>query len=264
MALVPSVPLQRLTWTPVAVLDQNGRSMVDAARLRTSAVRFIDNRADGRSVCRSYVADSLRSGLALTVFNIDGAKAPCRKKLQKGQDVSQQGVEDLFLKGLEATSAAALRGDELELLDAAGTPIMRLHPQPEFVGVTWELVLMDKAPNSKKEKLRPPDVAVDEPITATFETIGVVQGSTGKNRYLADYDTRRAATIDITDLAIEGRKCRGKVRSAFPRCEQEAAFIKLLESADGFYVAPEGLSLLHGSRKILEFRPLGQAAPPTS
>lgn len=249
MALVPVIPLADRTWTPVEVLDESGTSLVDAVRLRTSAVRFGDARADGRTICRSYVADSLRSGLALTVFNVKGDKAPCRRRLQKNQTVSQAGVEQLFLQRLENTSSLALRGSELELMNASGTPIMRLHPQPEFVGVPWKVVRMDVAPNASKERLRAPKGT--EPLTATFETIDVVQGFTGKNGYIAYYNTPRAATISITDLEVDGRKCSGK-RARNPLCRQEAAFIKLLESADSFYVAPEGMTLLRGSRKIME------------
>jgi heat shock protein HslJ len=251
MALEPSIPLGQRTWTPIAVLDEDGKSLVDPVRLRTSAVRFANNRADGRTVCRSYAASSLRSGLALTVFDVNGVKAPgCRKKTRGRQTVSKAGVERLFLERLERASSHALRGSELELMDASGTPIMRLLPQPALRGVSWALTAMDTAPKAPVERLKPPQGA--EPITATFESIDVVQGQTGKNAYDGFYSTPRASIMEITEIKTDGNRCNGR-KARLPLCVQEAAFIAILQSADGYVVASDGLSLLKGSRKLAEF-----------
>ena len=255
MALTPAIPLGDLTWTPIAVLDENGESLVEQARLRTSAVRFAGDRSDGRSVCRAFDAHSLRSGLALTVFDIEETAGRCKTRVQGGFSISQDAVRSLFLDSLAKASSHALRGAELELMDANGQPIMRLLAQPELVRVRWVLTAIYTTKGGREVPLPPQG---NSPLTATFETGlgvikgGVIQGETGKNSYIADYVTPRASVMDISNVETIGRKCNGR-KARLPLCVQEATFISLLEAADGYVVAPEGLSLLKGSRKLLEF-----------
>jgi hypothetical protein len=97
-------------------------------------------------------------------------------------------------------------------------------------------------------------------IFEDVETIGVVQGSTGVNDYIANYATPGAAQIRITDASPFLEICsRGKAGT--PACVQETAFLELLQSADSFIVRPEDLRLFRGTRLVLSFLP-EQAAPP--
>ena len=256
MALVPAIDLGRRTWTPTEVLDDQGNVIVGPNRLNTSAVRFAGTVADGRGICRAFKGGSLRSGLAISAFDLERADGRCSKASKDGT-VSNQEVEDAFLGALERASSHALRGSELELMDVEGRPVLRLVPQSELVGPTWVVAELDVAPNARKQKLRPPQG--EAALTATFEDIGIIQGETGSNDYIADYVTPGAAQIEISGADAFGRACGGK-KASTPPCVQEAAFLSLLESADSFIVRPEDLRLFRGTRPIIRFVP-AQALP---
>jgi len=256
MALVPAIDLGRRTWTPVEILDAGGKVVFGTDRLNTSAVRFAGNIVDGRSICRGFKGGSLRSGLALSVFDLRPIGGSCGKA-RKSQTASSQEVEDAFFGGLLSVASHALRGSELELLDVEGHPVMRLAPQSELVGPTWVVAQLDVAPRAAKQRFKAP--IGDIPLTATFEDIGVIQGQTGANEFIADYATPGAAQIEISGTTAFGRACDGK-KASTPLCKQEAAFLDLLESADSFIVRPEDLRLFKGTRPIVRFVP-AQALP---
>jgi hypothetical protein len=142
-------------------------------------------------------------------------------------------------------------------MDVEGRPVMRLTPQSELVGPTWVVAQLDITPGARKQRLKPPKGEV--PLTATFEDIGVIQGETGLNDYIADYTTPGAAQIEITDPSTFGRACGGK-RAETASCKQEEAFLSLLQAADSFIVRPEDLRLFTGTRPVLRFVP-AQAVP---
>jgi heat shock protein HslJ len=251
MTLVPAISLGRRTWTPIQILDTAGESLVRTDRLANSSIRFSNQVAAGRTICRNYKAGSLRSGLALTVYDIDVdfASGKCRKKARPSEAISQQAVERIWVETLAGVASHALRGSELELMNANGVPVVRLIPQPEFAGVPWALTEMPDA-RGKLESLEK-----GSQITATFEDgIGVVQGDTGKNPYFANFSTPSASTIDINDFLVTGSKCEGARRSRLPLCKQEQRYKKALVSADSFVVSDRGLELRKGSKRILAFQ----------
>lgn len=256
LALVPAIDLGRRTWTPTEVLDVDGDVIFGSDRLNTSAVRFAGSIADGRSICRGFKGGSLRSGLAISAFDLKPTGGNCSTASRDGIP-SNQEVEDAFLGALERASSHALRGSELELMDVEGRPVLRLAPQSELVGPTWVVAQLDVTPKARKQKLRPPQG--DALLTATFEDIGIIQGETGVNDYIADYATPGAAQIEISGADAFGRACGGK-KASTPPCVQEAAFLSLLESADSFIVRPEDLRLFRGTRPIIRFVP-AQALP---
>jgi heat shock protein HslJ len=262
MAFVPAIDLGGRTWTPTAILNDDGEVQGGiSGRLNTSAVRFAGNSADGRSFCRGFDGRSLRSGLALNVSNVLPDRDSACPKPNPDDQVTSQDVENAFLRALEKAASHALRGDELELMDVEGRPVLRLVPQSELVGPTWVLSRMDVDPDARKQRLRAP--IGEAPLTAIFEdveTIGVIQGSTGVNDYIANYATPAAAQIRITDTSPFGRACSG-ARAAKAACVQETAFLDLLRSADSFIVRDEDLRLFRGTRLVLSFLP-EQAAPP--
>lgn len=270
MALVPEITLQANTrWTPTSIPGPDGRSIVNPDRLVTSSLRVAPGpggtagRADGRSYCRAYDARSLRSGLAVSIFRLTPDQdAPCpdtvgRRGRQNPDRETPLELEDAFLNALEQAASHALRGSELELMDAEGRPVMRLVPQPELVGVPWVLETIDRTPGRQNPRLRPP--SANAVITATFESIDVVQGETGAglDTYSAFYNRPGASTIEITDIDVTGRACNNSTKRQKARCRQERAFINLLGQADGFIVLPEpdGLRLLRGDRTVMTFRP---------
>jgi heat shock protein HslJ len=257
LALLPAIDLGRRTWTPIQVLDADGTVLFGSDRLNTSAVRFAGGVTDGRSICRGFKGNSLRSGLAISAFDLETLRGACGNA-RSGDVAPAQAVEDAFLAALEAASSHALRGDQLELMDVEGRPVMRLVPQSELVGPTWVVAQLDVTPNARKQRFKAPTGEL--PLTATFEDIGVIQGETGANAYIADYVTPGAAQIEISGADAFGRACSGR-RAGQPLCKQEASFLSLLESADSFIVRPEDLRLFRGTRPIVRFVPAQLAAP---
>jgi heat shock protein HslJ len=257
LALTPAIDLGRRTWTPVEIIDINGDVVVGADRLNTSAVRFARDDADGRTICRGFNADSLRSGLALSTFNVELAGKRCPGSKKKALPL--QEIENAFVEALQQASSHALRGSELELMDVQGRPLMRLTPQAELVGPSWVLTKMDVRPNARRSRIR--DVTGVTPITATFEDIDVVIGETGaadrsgENTYVASYRTPRAAQITIWDATVDGRACSTRKRRGTAMCKQQAAFLNLLQSVDSYIVRDRDLRLFKGTRAVLFFVP---------
>lgn len=251
MALVPAIDLGRRTWTPTELLGSDGTVIFGSDRLNTSAVRFAGDVADGRTICRGFKGGSLRSGLALSAFDLEPSRGTCGKSTSSDL-APQQDVEDAFLAALESASSHALRGSELELMDVEGRPVLRLVPQSELVGPTWMVAQLDVAPKSAKARLADPKG--ESQLTATFEEIGIIQGETGMNDFIADYTTPGAAQIEITDIDAFGRACGGQ-RAGTPLCVQESAYLSLLASADSFIVRLEDLRLFKGIRPVLRFVP---------
>jgi heat shock protein HslJ len=261
MALVPAIDLGRRTWTPTEVLDANGKVVFGPDRLLTSAVRFSgsgDKGFDGRSICGGFQGGSVRSGLALSTYNLTSTGRACPKP--KGDQAGQQDVENAWLDALARTASHALRGDELQLLDVDGKPVMQLVPQAELVGPTWVLAEMDITAGAPKQKLRPPTGT--EQLTASFSDVdtGFILGETGVATYSGVYSTPGAGQITISGLETFGG-C-SKRSAAKPACKQQALFLDLLQAADGFVVEPTQLRLFDTQRPVplLRFVP-SQAVP---
>jgi heat shock protein HslJ len=256
MALVPAIDLGRRTWTPTEVLDSSGKVVFGADRLFTSAVRFSGDRFDGRSICRGFQGGSVRSGLALSTYDLKATSGACPKTKGDAQ-ASQQAVEDAWLDALARTASHALRGDELQLLDVDGNPVMQLVPQAELVGPTWVLAEMDIAPGGPKQKMRAPTGT--EPLTAIFEDVetGFIQGETGVTSYFGDYKTPGAGQIEVSNVDTFGGCSKA---AAKPGCKQQTLFLDQLQAADGFVVEPSQLRLFEGQRLLLRFVP-SQAVP---
>jgi heat shock protein HslJ len=258
MALVPAIDLGARTWTPLQILDADGEVILGEERLNTSAVRFAGGSkgdrgvADGRSFCSVFRGGSVRSGLALSAFDLEPTGGACPAPI-KGEAISPQDTEDAFLDGLQRTASHALRGDELELMDVDGLPVMRLEPQAELVGPTWVVEALDISPQGRKQKFKEPVLGAR--LTAVFEDIeaGFVQGETGKNDYFATYETPGASQIRISGADPIVPSC--KRQATKPLCKQETLFLQLLESADTFIVRSEDLRLFVGTRPILRFVP---------
>jgi heat shock protein HslJ len=262
MALVPAIDLGRRTWTPTEVLGEDGKAVIGADRLVTSAVRFSGSKADGRSICRGFEADSVRAGLALSVFPPTFPSGVVCPKPKPGEEkMSNQEVEDAYLGALQRAASHALRGDDLELLDVEGAPVMRLVPQAELVGPTWVLTELDITPTAGKSKLRPPSGS--EPLTAIFDDaeFGFVTGQTGVTDYFGNYATPGAGQISISSIETFGG-CSRRALSK-PPCQQQELFLELLQSADSFIVEPDRLRLFKGTRPVLSFAP-SQTLPETA
>ncbi len=258
LALTPDIDLQRRTWTPIAVYGDDGEVAWGPELLETSAVKFSDDSAAGRSACRAFEADSLRSGLALSVSGTEMIGPKCPKSSDESNPRLFVELERAYIRALGAVSSHALRGSELELKDVEGNTLMRLLPQAELVGPTWVVHRLAYTPNRADPSLKRPIRGTA--ITADFADLGVVTGDTGaddgssSNTYDAFYRSPKATRISITQVSVSGRACDGKKRRS-KTCRQQARYLQLLQLADGYIVKGSELRLLKGSNAIVVFRP---------
>lgn len=258
LALEPELDVGARTWTPTAVYDETGAQQFGTSNeLTTSAIQFRGGDYEGRSICRTFTGNALRSGLAVSVGRPTFRDPPkaCRGKVKAGQ---LDQIEGAFITALEGAASLSLRGDQLTMTDVNGVVRAVLQPQPPLTDTTWAVFRMYNG----KRLVEPPS---DVPMTATFvdidaAPIGTVGGNTGvsnrdENEYFGTYQTPAATRIEIGQLDVIGKGCEGKNRKT-PACKSETRFLKLLQQANGYIVRDEDLKFYKDRRNILVLRPL--------
>ncbi len=256
LALEPELDVAGKTWTPTVIFDKSGKQTYGQGNeLSTSLVQFIGGRYEGRSICRPFRGSTTRSGLAVAIGKpefVGTFEDNCEG--QTGTGLRLGDIETGFIEALEDTSSYSLRGSELTLTDVNGVSRAVLEPQPPLTGTTWVVSKLRKG----KKLVKP---AGDAPITATFEDVdatrvGVVEGKTGvfnnidENEYVGLFETPLASIIDIGQLDVEGKGCRGS-KAKTNACKDQRRFIDLLEQADGYVVREEDLKLFKNPRQNL-------------
>jgi heat shock protein HslJ len=246
LAFVPDIRLGQRTWTPTEVMNGDGEVVLDDEALASSSIRFGNAGVDGRTLCRRYSGESLRSGLALTVFELAPVKGSCRAA----------DDEAAYLGALRGVASHALRGSELQLLDKDGEPVVRLQEQAPLLGVDWQLSRIDMAARGQKVKRRAP--VSETPLRATFVEDGVLVGTTGVNSFDATYEAGGSA-IDITAPQTSGAACRTRAARRSAGCRLEVRYLDFLDRVDQYVVSEDRLVLLAASRPLLEFVPAQDA-----
>jgi hypothetical protein len=222
------------------VLDPDGGVLLDEGKLVASSILLRSDRVEGRSPCRLFEGDSLRAGLALSLFDLEadgGCKLP--------------DDEDAYLTALGDVASHALRGGSLELLDEEGAPVMKLQLQPVLANVDWQLMKIVGQGKGKRVKLVPVDS--ENPLSATFSESGVVFGDTGVTTFNALYDAG-GSQIEITSPTPSGQTCQGRNRNKAD-CRLQATYLDLLAEADQYIVKEDLLRLYVGTKALLEFVP---------
>lgn len=255
LALEPEIDVAGRTWTPTAIYNLGGKQVYGKGNeLSTSLVQFIGGRVEGRSICRPFSANTVRSGLAVAIGKPTFIGGPDQCAGETGTSLRLQDIENGFITALEETSSYSLRGSQLTLTDENGVTRAVLEPQPPLTGTTWVATKMRKG-----KKLVAPEG--DVPITATFEDqdatrVGVVEGKTGvynnidENEFYGLFETPVASVIEVYQIDGDGKGCRGS-KAKTDACKDEAQFLKLLELADGYVVRDEDLKLFKNPRQNL-------------
>ncbi len=127
----PSVPGRQRRSTTRPGQQQFG----SGTELTTSAVQFIGGKLEGRSICRPFTGNALRSGLAVSIGGIQFFDEYCKGKVGAG---TLGDIEAAFVDALEDAASYALRGDELAITDVNGITRAVLEPQPPLTGTTWQ------------------------------------------------------------------------------------------------------------------------------
>jgi heat shock protein HslJ len=237
LSLTPTVPLGERNWIPTELLGAEGEVLASGEALATSVIHLTEGTADGRTPCGPFTATALRSGLAVSVFDLKKPKGSCKART----------VEKLYLTALAEVASQALRGSRLELLDKDGETLVRLVPQPDLVGPQWVLTHLDVANPRQAPRLEPP--LEGTVLTSTFDEDGFVSGSTGCNDYGAGYvaSAGSATSLSIAEYLQDPKSCRTQV------ARQEALFAQRLREADGFLIVGDQLRLLRGTRVIAQY-----------
>ena len=246
LAWAPDIPLSLNAWTPTQVLGPDGETVFGPEVLQTSSLSFLANRVAGRTPCRIFDGGSQRSGLALSIFDVKRIKGTC----------TQKKPENAYVAALQRVASHALRGSTLELLDNEGTPVIRLEPQPDVLGVRWQVTAIDQSGGAGKARLA---ATRDPRPTVAFEGPSAV-GSTGRNRFSAFYDLV-GPRLAVDPPLLSGKPC-SRAKAGKPSCRQEQQFLQLLTDdgvgADSYIALPGRLQLVRGSRILMELAPTGE------
>ncbi len=193
-----------------------------------TAVFGEDGRLSGSAGCNSYSAAYQVDADRLAVEEAVTTLMAC---------LEPEGVMDqeaAYLAALVQAASFQITGDQLEVADADGQPLLRyllLQPTP-LVGTVWLL----SAYNNGSEALVTPVAGTE--LTAVFGDNGIVSGSAGCNRYTAPY------ALDGNALTL-GVPATTRMMCAEPEgvMAQEQAYLAVLPTAVGFAVEGDSLVL---------------------
>ena len=253
LAFSPDLELDARIWTPTVIFDSAGNVLREGQTLSTSAIQLQAKNADGRTICRPYTADDIRSGLALNiVFNAESFEIGSCKAPKKPGKVDKSAVEEDYVQALKATASHALRGTELEFKDVDGNTLMLLEPQADLIGPTWQVQWLGR--DRQKVTGLPPTVTFNESFLVSGDT-GVMRPDTGfVNAFVAQFSMPAATRIDITTIEAD-RYCANKKRAKTEACQQEKRFLDLLGQAESYIARDQDLRLLRGTDVIMQLVP---------
>ncbi|GAB7015541.1 hypothetical protein JCM10550A_09080 [Methanogenium cariaci] len=196
-----------------------------------------EGRIAGSAGVNRYFASYEADGDALT-FGVAGSTMMAGPE----EAMIQEGI---YLKLLNETATFSGVGDDLKLFDADGTVLlvfkMAVPPAPEpLTGTTWELTSY----NNGNEAIV--SVIAGTEITLTFDEEGGIAGSAGCNNYFASYETDGNALIF------------GMIGATKMFCDepegtmaQESTYLKLLNTAAGYQIEGDTLTVQDSSEKII-------------
>jgi heat shock protein HslJ len=210
--------LEGVPWLVTGGIDVEGRQ-----RARPSA-SFEEGRVTGSTGCNEYGAPYTADGSALEIGELMMTLIGCQGLAGR--------VETAFVAALERVAAWRVEEQELVLLDADDTDLLRFEAATP-VGV-W-----DATGFLRGDALVSPIAGTE--ITAAFSRGGDLTGSAGCNPYATTY-TAEGGALEIAEISVTEIACPDPEGVM----EQESAFLDALASATGFRVDGETLQLLRG------------------
>ncbi len=218
--------LENMTWQLVSYQATDG-SIVEAFGERPATFQFKDGRVTGTTGCNRFFSGYSREGDQLAISPGGSTLMACINEALAAQ-------ESAILTGLPQVASYTQTGDQLLLVDRAGTPLFTLTPQPTaaLTGTEWTLTVY----NNGRGGLTTP--ILDTTITATFDPAVGLVGSAGCNRYRANFETDDDS-LTIGPAASTRRFC------AVPEgiMEQETTFLNLLEDVATYTISGDQLDL---------------------
>jgi heat shock protein HslJ len=231
-------PLEGIEWRLTHHVGSEGELVAVVEDVLATAT-FVDGSVAGSTGCNRYHAAYGVDGSRMSVGTIAMTMMAC--------DPERSAVERAFTSALEAAVAFAIAGDRLDLADANGRVVLRLHAVPALVlgGSRWIATMINNGRGGVASLVE------GSVATAEFGTDGRVSGSGGCNRYSGEY------TLEGDDLAI-GPLAATRMACLEPEGigEQEAAYFAALARVASWSFQEERLQLRAADGALqVEFRP---------
>ena len=183
---------------------------------------FEKGTVSGSAGCNRFTGPYTVDGEALDVGLIATTNMACAPPLD--------AVERAYLAALDRVSAWRSGSGGLQLLDAAGTELLRY--EAASIAGEWEVTAFLRGAGFSTP-------VAGTLITATFAADGTLSGSGGCNNYTTTYTANRGV-MTITAPASTRKLCP----SPDEVMEQEAAFLAVLPTAASYELAGTSLNLL--------------------
>jgi heat shock protein HslJ len=247
-ATVPAGPhaggLDGQLWSLDSMVNSSG---VMAALVPGSQItaEFKDSQLGGRSGCNNYFASYQVNGNAIQISGAGGTEMFCAEP----EGVMDQ--EAAYLKTLSLAASYQISGGKLQIADASGKPILIYSGvQPAtLTGVTWIMTSYNNGTGAVVSALP------GAKVTAIFEDDGNLGGSAGCNSYSAAYKLD-GQSLTIDQAATTLMACSEPAGIM----DQEAAYLKALESVASFELKGDRLILYTASRAIAAEFSLSESA----
>ncbi len=223
-AAAQSLPgLEGVQWTLVSYLDKTGNVAQVLPRTRITA-DFKDGRVSGSGGCNTYSAPYKAEDGKLTIGMAVSTMMMC------SQPIMDQ--ESAYLKSLRTAASYKIEGDRLTISDAQGATVLTFQvekPGP-LIGGTWLMTAYNNGKGGFQSAM------ADIKVTAVFDEKGKLTGNGGCNTYSAPY------TVDGNKIRI-GPVASTRMACPQPVMDQEAAYLKALESAVTYKIDGDKLSM---------------------
>ena len=224
-------PLEGTAWKLISYTPAGKTAQLNAAGLVT--LMFEPNGdLSGSTGINTYEATWKMSGKTLDISQ------PAITKMVGPQFMEDQESDYLSLMG--SVAGFTLSAGQLDLIDAAGAPIMSF--EPIIPGTSWQLM-----------EINGEDIQTDIQTTLTFNEDGSVSGKAPVNRYsgvwhLAGVDGLTFSNVAATML----------ISSDSFAVTTEQQYFEILNSITRYTVTDNSLTLTDNSGHSLEFAPVYQ------
>lgn len=206
-------------------------SLGDAAPSAETAITAqfnSDGTLSGSDGCNSYTANFAVNGTEISIQPGASTMMACPEPAMT--------QASLYMAALAAARSFAIDGATMSLMDESGAVLLtyRIVDQ-SLAGTQWQAILF----NSGSALVGVTDVQ----ITAAFGADGQLSGFGGCNNYTATYSSQAANVIEIGPIAATQKACTEPANVM----EQESQYLTALQSATGYQVQGQYLSLQNAS-----------------